>query len=124
MPFVTGVDLVLIKAWQIIAMPDTCTLRTVTLTSDGSGGWTEGTSDQLVVPCRLREQGARSIGIEQINGERAIPTRTYILTVPSTYAITPQMRVIKGGVTFEVTSVNQGTSWNTATRAVCERVEA
>ena len=117
-------DLERMRTFQEGAMPDTCTLRTVTLTSDGSGGWTEGTSDQLVVPCRLREQGMRSTGVEQINGERVVPTRAYILTVPSTYTITPQMRVISGGVTFEVTSVNQGTSWNTATRAVCERVEA
>ena len=104
-------------------MPDTCTLRTVTLTSDGSGGWTEGTSDETLVPCRLMQVSLQSLGIEQVNAGRAVPTRAYMLTVPFAYTLTPQMRVVKDGVTFEVTSVNQSLSWSTARRAVVERVE-
>lgn len=104
-------------------MPDTCTLRTVTFASDGSGGWTEGTSDASDVPCRLMQVSSQSIGIEQINGGRIARTRSYMLTVPYSYTLTPKMRAIKDGVTFEVTSVNQSLSWHTARRAVVERVE-
>lgn len=120
MTLLTGLDTAYIKAQQSLGMPDTCTLRTVTLTSDGSGGWTEGTSDQASVPCRLMYQ----TGNEGIRANMMVSERSYILTIPSTYTLTPATRVIKGGVTYEVDSVNQSQSWQTATRAMLKRVEA
>ena len=115
-------DLERMRTFQEGAMPDTCTLRTVTLTSDGSGGWTEGTEDTANVPCRLM-QVSNARGIEDVNAGRVVPTRSYMLTVPITYTLTPQMRVVKDGATFEITSVNQSLSWSTARRAFVERVE-
>ncbi len=115
----TGSDLNYITSMQGELMPDLCTLRAVTNTSDGSGGWTEGTSDTANVPCRLMmNSGSESVRANQVTAERS-----YILTIPKTYTITPRTRVIKAGVTYEVVSVNDGSSYVTALRATCVRVE-
>lgn len=119
MTLITGSDLSYIKYMQGELMPDTCSLRTVTLSSDGSGGWTEGTSDTANVPCRLM----MSSGRESVQASQVTAERSYILTIPSTYTLTPRMRVVKAGVAYEIISVNDGASFVTALRATCVRVE-
>ncbi len=119
MTLFTGSDMNYITFMQGELMPDLCTLRTVTNTSDGSGGWTEGTSDTANVPCRLM----MSSGRESVQANQVTAERSYVLTIPKTYTITPRTRVIKAGVTYEVVSVNDGASFTTALRATMTRVE-
>lgn len=111
-------DLTFLRAAQAKAMPDVCTLRTVTQSSDGSGGWTEGTSDAANVPCRLTYTGGNRL----IEALQATTERDYILTIPTTYTVSPGMRVVKGGDTFNVVSVNDPASWQTAKRATLRRI--
>lgn len=121
--FLSSADVAHMSRMQAHLLPDTCTLRTVTQTSDGSGGWTEGTSDVTAVPCRLMVNAVYA-GREVIQADQVRPERTYILTIPETYTLTPKMRIVKAGVTYEVISVNEGASYGTALRATLTRVEA
>ena len=118
--FLSNADVAHMAAMQAHLLPDTCTLRTVTQTSDGSGGWTEGTSDVTAVPCRLMVNAGREV----IQADQVRPERTYTLTIPETYTLTPKMRIVQAGVTYEVISVNEGASYGTALRATLTRVEA
>lgn len=120
MQLLTSLDIIHITAMQADLMPDTCTLREISQTGDGSGGWTEGTSDTAGVPCRLMYGS----GNEAIQANTVMPSRQYTVTIPATYTLTQKTRVIKAGITYEVTSVNEGASMQTAKRATLTRVEA
>ena len=119
MTLFTGSDMNYIKYMQGELMPDLCTIRNVTPVDDGSGGWTEGTSDTANVPCRLM----MSSGRESVQASQVTAERSYILTIPSTYTLTPKMRVVKAGIAYEIVSVNEGASFISALRATCVRVE-
>jgi SPP1 family predicted phage head-tail adaptor len=118
MALLTDAELAHLRMVQEGAMPDTCTLRSVTVTNDGSGGWCEGTSDVAEVPCRFSFQS----GSERIAGQQQAGERTYVISVPVRYALTPKMRVIKDGSTYEVVAVNENASLMTTKRATLMRL--
>lgn len=108
---------------QADAMPDTCTIQTVARTSDGQGGWSEVWSNTYTsVACRVSPVKLRSLG-EGIQADQMTGKRRYILTVAYDQAITLADRVVHGGVTYNVISVNADESWPTAKRAELERIE-
>jgi hypothetical protein len=119
--FLTPSELQYMQDTQEAAMPDTCTLRTVSYPSDGSGGWTEGTSasDLTNVPCRISYNG----GSRLVEALKITPERDYIASFPVRFVVKPGMQVIHSGVTFNVISTNEGASWTTVRRATLRRAE-
>ena len=100
-------------------MPDTCTIQSVTLASDGQGSMTETWGTALAsVACRL--DFIR--GNETLTSGAVQPNTTAMLSLPYDTAITTEHRVVHDSVTYNVTSVNKGQSWNIVKRAVLEVV--
>lgn len=101
-------------------MPDTCTILSVTQTSDGAGGWSDtwGTLTSNV-PCRLDPINGR-------NGEAyaaagIVDFKGYTLTVPFDTGLTIAHRIIHESITYNVKAVRGG-SWLVAQRAIVEQV--
>lgn len=99
-------------------LPDTCTILSLTRTSDNQGGWSEawGTASQGV-PCRLDFIG----GAENMAGDALQPYTRAIVTLPQATTITANNRIVHGGNTYSVQSVNLG-SWLGIKRASVEKV--
>lgn len=100
-------------------MPDTCTIQSVTLVSDGQGGMTETWATAYSsVACRvdfIRGKETLSSGAIQ-------PYTTAMLSLPYDTVITTENRVVHDSVTYNVVSINDGQSWNIVKRVVMEAV--
>lgn len=102
-----------------LLMPDTCTIQSLTLASDGQGGQTETWGTALAsAACRL--DFIR--GDETLTSGAIQPYTTVMLSLPYNTVITTENRVVHDSVTYNVTSVNDGQSWNIVKRAVLEVV--
>jgi len=112
-------QLTLMRSQAEDMMPDTCDILSVTNTSDSQGGivQTWGTASASV-KCRLDAQG----GGDALSAGRITDFRGYILTVPYATTVTEANRVLHGGVTYAVTSVDLDKSWPVTRRAKLERV--
>lgn len=110
----TAVELARLRATQVTALPDTCTIQTATETKDAVGQvvrtWAAAAED---VACRLAQLRAD----ERQAGERTSAVTEWVLTVAHDQAITTGQRVVVDTRTFEVVGVNTAESWETATRA-------
>lgn len=96
-------------------MPDTCQLQTVTRTADGAGGWTESWSVSATVACRVDAMISRNRSEAQAAREAKIVY--YTLTVPWDTTLELDMRVVHGGVTYEVVEAHGDDSWPVTRRA-------
>jgi len=104
-------------------LPSTCTIQTVTRTSDGMGGWSEAWVDTYTdVACRLGVQ-ARGMAVETEQGARIVTVRSYVLTLEYDQAVHPHDRVVVGGNTYEVSEVLDGHTWITVKRVSLERLD-
>jgi hypothetical protein len=120
----TAAELSEIRAAVLELMPDTCTLLTLTNTSDGEGGHSQtwGTASANV-PCRLDSKvSAIEMKGKEMLGAGAIQYfHTYMLTLPGTAVITEQYRVLKDGEYYQVKSVDYDKSWIASVRCFVER---
>lgn len=100
-------------------LPDTCTILSVTYASDGQGGQTAtwGTAAASVA-CRL--DALR--GYEGQAGAAVQPFHAWVFTLPADTSITSAHRIVHGGATYNVTSVDAGKSWEACVRAYVEAV--
>jgi hypothetical protein len=100
-------------------LPDTCTILAVTYASDGQGGQTEtwGTAAASVA-CRL--DALR--GFEGQAGAAVQPFHAWVITLPANTTITPANRIVHGGATYSVTSVDGAKSWEACVRAYVEAI--
>jgi head-tail adaptor len=114
-------ELSLLRSAQVGYLPDTCTIQTVTRTSDSQGGYTETWADTYTgVLCRLAPQRA---GGEQQTGEQLAALSLWVLTVTQSQALDETMRVVHSSETYEVTNVEDTHSWKTAKRAYLRRLD-
>lgn len=119
MSLFTAAELADLRAEQAAAMPDTCTLVTVTPgADDGGGGFGAPTTATASAACRVGQPTGDELVIASRLGQRV----DVAITLPHDAAITTGGQIIAGGVTYEVLSTNAGGSWNTATRCLCRRV--
>ena len=84
---------------------------------DGQGGNTSSWATVGAASCRMDMQGGK-----EYNTAGAIqPYSTYVLSMKHDTNILTKDRVVYGGSTFNVTSVNSG-SWLGVKRAVVEKI--
>jgi len=97
-------------------LPDTCVIQSRSWQSDGMGGgsyiWTDAYTD---VPCRLAPRRFRER--EAVVGDKLSVHSFWVLTLPHDQEIDETMRVVVGGETYEVVSVNRAQSERVAVRA-------
>lgn len=99
-------------------MPDTCSILTITGTSDGAGGYTYAASGTATASCRLDLK----TGTEKDASGALVPFSSWILSLPYDTTITEQNQVVHGGYTYNVINVNTDASWIGVKRARLERV--
>jgi len=111
-----------LRADQGDYFPDTCTIQTVTRTSDSQGGWTESWANtHTSVSCRLAPvqfgQG------EQMEGEQIASVTEWVLSIAHNQTIDETMRVVHDSETYEVTRLEDTHSNRTAKRAYLRRLD-
>ena len=102
--------------------PDTCTIQTVSLASDGMGGQTETWANTYTgVSCRLMPQ-QRGQG-EELQANQVQATTEWILSVAYNQTIDETMRVVHNSETYEVVAIHDTHSWVSAKRARLRRLD-
>jgi len=117
----TSDEMEAMRAVQSAAMPDSCTVKRLTLTSDGAGGQSEGWDTSATVSCRLGRLGQS--GEERAIAERLAAVTPFVVTVPTGTDIRPEDRIAIGGRTFEVVAVLATGAWETALRVAVTEVK-
>jgi hypothetical protein len=120
----TSGDLTQMRSDLAQLLPDTCAILSPTMASDGMGGWTTtwGTAAASVA-CRIDPDTGQA-GREVLSGGAVEPYHRYILTLAQSQAIATTNRVVVGGHTYSVISVDAGKSWAVSTRCSLERCDA
>lgn len=115
-------ELAQLRADQAGYWPDTCTIQTVTRTSDGQGGYTDSWANTYTsVACRLApEQGKY---VESLEGEQLTVITSWVLTVAYNQALDETMRVVHGSETYEIVQLEDTHSYRTAKRAHLRRMD-
>jgi hypothetical protein len=101
-------------------LPDTCTIQTVTVSIDATGGISHSYGDTYTdVACRVdpADTGGEAIVNDALEGRSG-----WWLNIPYDQAIAIEDRVVHSGVTYEVRSVRDTNSYSTIRRAMLERV--
>lgn len=106
---------------ETLVMPSTCTIQTVTRTSDGMGGYTEAWANTYTgVICRLMPMASDT---SRQDGDQFGVVAGYVLTVEWDQDIAPGYRVIFSSDTYEVLRVNDDHDFRTARRAELRRID-
>jgi head-tail adaptor len=113
----TAAELVRMRTDIESLMPDTCHILSLTTTPDGQGGQTESWGT-VTAACRLDFISGR----EALVSAAIQPFSRAMLSVAQSAAITTANRVVHGGVTYNVQSVNQDASWLAVKRCILEAV--
>ena len=117
----TSDEMEAMRAVQSAAMPDSCTVKRLTVTSDGAGGQTDSWDTSATVNCRLGRLG--SSGEERIIADRLAAVTPVLVTLPSGTDVGPHDRIEVDSRTFEVVAVLATGVWETARRVVCVEVQ-
>jgi len=111
------VELAAIRATIETTMPDTCYVLRGTAAVDGQGFGSMSWATVGTASCRLDMNSGR----ESTTAGAIQPYSTYVLSVKHNTSILTKDRIVYGGSTFNVTSVNSG-SWLGVKRAVLEKI--
>jgi len=103
-------------------LPSTCTIQVRSTAADGYGGVSESWSDTDDVPCRLDNVSvkARMEG----SGDKTTVHDAWTLFVHWDRSIAAGNRVVFGGDTYEVISVQDDHDWRLLREATLQRVNA
>lgn len=100
-------------------LPDTCSILSITRTSDSAGGWTETWGTVTGIPCRLDYPNP---GRESVAAASLTPFKAGILSMEYDQVVTTANRILIGTDTFNVTGVNDGQSWIGVKRVSVEKI--
>lgn len=115
----SAAELASMRAEVLYLMPDTCAILSATSAADGYGGYTVtwGTATASIA-CRI-DSVRKS---ENQAGAALQPFHGYVLTLPYNATITTDNRVVYGGDTYNVLSVDSDKSWPVSVRCMVELV--
>jgi SPP1 family predicted phage head-tail adaptor len=114
----TVTDLANMRADALNMLPDTCTIQARTSTVNAIGEAADTFTDTYTgVACRLDPVKET----EELIVDRPLASGDLILTVAYDQAIDATMRVVSGGVTYEIIGVDAGKSWAVTRRALLRR---
>ena len=108
-------DLSYLRAETQKAMPDNLTIQRKTLVSDEQGGFTEGWSD---VYQNISGRVAVTGGSESMSAGRQDVQIDATLTIAYDQSIEQSDKVVHGGETYEIISVDSGKTW--ALAQICQ----
>jgi len=102
-------------------LPDTATILTVTNVANTLGGYAENIGTAGTSACRIDPLNQITKTMEQVNSGAIRPFHTFMLTLPYDTTITTENMVRVNDITYNVTSVDIGKSWQASVRAFLER---
>lgn len=109
-----------IAAMRVVAeqaLPDVCTIRRSTDTSDAGGGTTQTWADQAtLVPCRVSPIGGGERGM---TGSRISDESTHVITLAAKTDVLEADRIVVEGVVYEITLVRKRGAWELTRRCEC-----
>lgn len=105
-------------------LPGTCVIQSPTNSTGSMGGVTQTYAAVAggTVACRVDPLGNTSAEIA-LYAQRETTKIIQRLTVPYDAPLAPNYRVVTGGNTYEVVSINAVHSWNVSKRAIITEVE-
>jgi hypothetical protein len=119
MTWLSSAELAQMRADVLELLPDTCSILSVSYTSDGEGGLTEAWGTAYAnVACRIDFTS----GVETNIGGAVNPYTRAKISLPYDTVLATTNRILTGGYTYAITSINNGQSWNVSVRAELERV--
>ena len=122
MTLLSKADMVYLRAEAENLLPDTCAIQERQTIADDYGGFTESWATSYQgVPCRLSEM--QRVQGEGTQGTRESGDTSWVFTLPHDQAISRDDRVVHGGVTYEVTFINEGRSYDTVRRVALRRLD-
>lgn len=124
MTWFDNMDLTAMRADVANMLPGTAVIQAVTRTSDGAGGWSESWAAVAggTVACRLDPLG-RSLSKTEVQLLRESMTIAFQLTVPHDAPVATDCRVVIGGTTYEVLSLDVYHSERVSRRAIVAVME-
>lgn len=116
----TAEELAGMRDTQEDALPETASIYSVPLSSDGQGGYTEDALSLLsTAACRV----APAEGMyAQMLAERLGVLQLWRITLPAGTIVAHANRIVVSGVTYQVIEDPSRGSWETATRVLCQMV--
>ena len=117
--YLTAAELAQIQTDILGALPDTCSILSVTSTPDGYGGQTDTWSIMTAnVACRVSPVRGQEIqaGVAQEMFYR------FIVTLPVGTVVNHADRIRVGTQDYDVVSVDTGKSWSTCVRVEVEKI--
>lgn len=115
-------ELAEIRATQLEALPDTATLQTRTLASDGAGGQTSSWANAGTSACRLMFAGNNPTYRDMAVAMKIAPQQLFIVTLPHDATIAETSRLIINGTTYDAITALNERSWQTAKRLLVKRI--
>jgi hypothetical protein len=107
-----------------LLFPDTCNVLSVSYSSDGQGGnvetWGTVTANQA---CRLDAATSKGGFLGQsdaVSGASIQESTRWILSLPHNTTVTKDNKIECNSLTFNITAVDVGKSWNASVRAILE----
>ena len=117
----TDTELQRLRDDVLAALPDSCTIQRLSVSSDEGGFPTETWADVVTVACRVDPFANRTRGGGSV-AERDAQTDVFRLTLPWDADIQPHDRVVYGGQTFTLAQLHDGHSLSAVRRAIITRV--
>ena len=99
------------------ALPGTVVIQRKTLTGDGMGGYSEAWAAVGTVDGRIMQQASRQAS-EPVSGGQVASVTRWFATLPTCATVTATDRLLFESRTYEIISVNNDASYQTAIR--CE----
>ena len=100
--------------------PDTCNIISITLASDGAGGFTESIATTSAgVSCRL---DFPSPGKEAMASASLVPFKRGVVSMPYNTTVTVANRLEINSLTYNVIGVNTNQSWIGVKRLIVEQI--
>lgn len=115
----TSNELARMRATADKALPDSCTIRRATLTSDGMGGQTQTWANTATVACRLMPRNTQPA--EMAVAGRLTNANGWIITLPYATDVTEKDVIAIGSRSFEVDKA-QAHSWEISRRVLATEV--
>lgn len=116
----TADDLTAMQATLDGSLPDSATIKRLTRTSDGAGGYSEAwNAVGAAVACRVSPLGSAA---ERELATKLSATLPWVLTFPDLTDVTAQDRITVGVRTFQAVGVLAARTWEISRRVLCQEV--
>ena len=115
-------DLTRMRNDQHALLPDTCTVKTPTVSTSSYGGETRTWTDTTGVACRVARNSTVVRARQDMLGEQPTVTADWMVTLPYNQTISLGCLIVTATHTLEIVDIQDDESWITGKRVLCREV--